>query len=339
MKKRILTASIIAAILAVSACGNNAQQTTTAAATTAAPAETTTTAAETTTTTAAETSAEAETEAAPAETEAVETEDNSGKTAIFNDAFGNSYYREDGTENPDFGAVVVPYTTVRLSSGLYIDSLTSPDYFETDEFNYSGPMAEDKETVFVRDGDTIGGYTLKNIATSLRAPWNSDAEKYEFDATEGFLPGTIDMDIEEDVVLTGYVRYYFNEQYGLASGDIRFIPDDSYKGLPMTFDITGMETNFGVTDFDYHAGEGEDGYVNPVYGGGVCIYTDAPQFIVGNLMQDYSDRSDLYELLDGGNADCSKKVEITLSNVHLGWNDNFGSYYSCTGSIKEMKVI
>lgn len=335
MKKRIITSSLLAAILAVSACGNNAQQTTTAAATEA-PAQTEAAATEAAP---AETTAAPETEAAPAETEAKQAEDNSGKTVIFTDAFGNSYYREDGTENADWGVINIPFAALRLSTGLFVDSQTSPDLFESDDFIYNGSKAEDCDTVFVGVGDKIAGYTLRGVNTALRGPWNDETAGADLSATEGFAPSAIDIDIEEDVVLTGYVRYYFNEQYGLSSGDIRFIPDGCYKGLPMTIDINGMDSNFGITDFDEHAGEGEDGFMNTVYGGGVCVYSDAPMFNVGNLLSDYAGRDELYNLLDGGNADCSKKVEITLGDVHLGWNDNFGSFYACSGSIKDMKVL
>ena len=31
--------------------------------------------------------------------------------------------------------------------------------------------------------------------------------------------------------------------------------------------------------------------------------------------------------------------EIKLSDLHIGWNDTFGSFYACTGTIKDMKEI
>ncbi|MBQ3842065.1 MAG: hypothetical protein II820_05190 [Ruminiclostridium sp.] len=336
MKKRIVTASLLAAILAVSACGNNAQPATTTAAATSA-AETTTAAAETTTKAEETTKAAEETAKTEATTAAADTA--SDGTVFFTDGFGNNYYREDGTINEDWGVIVLPYAAVRISTGLYIDSDSSPDDFEPEDFNYKGTKSEECETQFITAGDTVGSFKIKDVAASLRGPWNDETSSTDLDAEEGFTLAMLDINIDGDVTMTGYVRYYFDEQYGLSSGDIRFIPDSCYKGCPMPIGLSGEESSFGVIDFDEHAAGGDGNYYDTVYGGGVCIYSDAPMFNVGNLLNDYAGRDELYNLLDGGNADCSKKVEITLGDVHLGWNDNFGSFYSCTGVIKDMKVL
>ena len=324
MNKKKLTAAF-AAVLILAGCsnGNKPAETTAAAsaATTAAP-ETTTTASETaqttTSTAATETSAAADTE----------------KTPMF--SAGNvTLYTEDATVNewdmPSFGLGLA-----RVSTGTYFDSDTNPDFFVTDEFTYNGetvPLDEIKE---FRVGDKIGGLTVTEASTMLQPSYIINESGNEEKVWDMF---SSDIRFDGEITFTGVARYFFDEQYTISSGDIQIIPDASYKGMPVAVDLghlwAGEEPRYGYGSVDFDiAGDWEEQH----YGGGLCVYTDAPVFRVGNLTDNYSDRTDMFELFDGGNANCTKKVEVTLTDVNISYSDQFGTGH-CSAKIKDIKAI
>ena len=233
-----------------------------------------------------------------------------------------------------------PYTSVRLSSGMFIDSDTSPDLFDPDNFMYNGEKAERGDLVMVRAGDTIGGLTIAKAATRFQSPYNSETGDYDPDAQEGFMLGASWIDIAGEVTLTGIIRYYYNEMYTISSGDMIFVPDGSYEGMPMATNILGDEWQYGTLNFDEVGSfSEEEGYGESTYGGGVNVYSDAPGFRLGNLNENYAGRTDLAELFGGADENCTKKVKITMTDVHIEWNDNFGSALSCRGIIKEAEEM
>ena len=118
-----------------------------------------------------------------------------------------------------------------------------------------------------------------------------------------------------------------------------FIPDSSYRGLPMPIDPPGTDTMYGTLDMDYRVTYGET--ANEWYwGGNVCVYSDAPRFRLGNVLEDEALKGDtaLIELLGGANADCTRRVEITLGGIELHWSDQFGTA-RCCASIKSIKAV
>ena len=307
MKKHTLSlvSTLLAVFLAVSGCANGkaeaseSPETTTAA--TAAPTETTTGPAPETTTTAA-------------------VEDNSDKHAVWTFE-GSSFYREDGTPD-EWNMLGFDGAMVRLSSGEYHDSETEPDLFIPDEFIYNGEEVGLGETAFVRAGDTVGGVTIVSAKTSLMPPmdWDTGEGVPKFDEYDGYMPFDSEVKLDGTLELTGTVHYHYDEDYTISSGDMLFIPDSSYKGLPMAVDIGGYASVFAARDFDACGGWDER-----YYGGGTCVYSDAPAFRVGNLFDDYGDDADMIRLFDGGKEDCIRKVRITLSDISLVWSDQFGT--------------
>ena len=328
MKKKALIAAL-AAVLILAGCSNGNKP---AETTTAAPAENTRAAAETTeamtTTTAPET-----TEAA------LTTADSTGKKVIFTDYQGNAICREDCEVN-EWGQLSVPYTYAYLSSGMYFDSEKNPDLFTPDEFSYSGERAEAGDLLRFETGTTVGSYKVASASTAISPPWDDRLGDLNPDADSGFYIASSEINFDGDMTFTGTARLYYDELYTVMSGDLVFIPDSCYAGLPMATDISARGEYNGTLNFDEKGGTDEDGgYFNPTYGGGLCVYSDAPLFHIGNLNTDYSDRADLHEFFNGGSANCTKKVEITLTNVHIEWNSNFGSAYSCRATIKDIKEI
>ncbi|MBO6231344.1 MAG: hypothetical protein J6O50_12365 [Ruminiclostridium sp.] len=328
MKKSICITALIAAAAVMAGCGGNKTEQTTAQTTAPAEAQTTTAAVTQETGT-----------AAPAAATEAQTEDNSGKKAILTDTQGNVFYREDCTLG-EWGQLTVPYTYMAVSGGMYHDSDTEPGLFVPDEFEYGGERASAGDLARLEAGTVIGGVTVKSAETGISSPWNDELGDADPNADEGFTLQHVSVDLDGEIKLTGVVRYYFDEMYAVSSGDIMFIPDNSYAGLPIPVDITGSDNNYGTVNFDEKGGfDPDEGYTDTTYGGGICVYSEAPLLHVGNLKDHYSDRSDLYDFFGGGNENFSARAEITLTDVHLAWNDNFGSAYACTGVIKEIKAI
>ena len=306
-----------------------------------------TTAAQTTTTTAADTTA-ADTTAADttaADTTAADTTaaDTTAadvtKTPIYTGICDKVYYREDASVG-EFGELVFPTAVMRVSSGMYLDSEKNPELFVPDEFEYSGERADLGTVIQIAEGDKIKDCTVKEAHTYFMSPWNDALGGPDPDAKEGFTPSGIGIKLDGDVTLTGMLRFYFDEQYAISSGDIQFIADNSYEGFPVPIDISGGDDKYGVTDFDAHGGfDPDQGYLEDKWGGGVCVYSDTVVLHLGNLFSDYADRTELYDILGGGKANSSAKVEITLTDLDLSWNDNFGTAYSCTAKIKDVKAV
>lgn len=321
MKKRIITASLLAAILAVSGCGNSA-----------APASTTGPAPKDTSGAAEEAQAE---DAVSSGDEAAEDGFTVTKTVIYTGINDKKYYLEDAVDvNEEWGLATYDTALVRTSTGTCHDSESEPDLFTPDEFIYSGEKAELGTVYQVKKDDVMGDIKIASAETQINFLKNEETGEYIA------MPFYSCTKLDGEITVTGILRYYFDEQYAISSGDMIFIPDASYKDLPLAFSPSGMYEDYGVTDFDAKTVLDENGYGDYYYAGGICIYSDAPRIRVGNLLQDdaLKSNSDLTTLLDGAGADCTKRVEITLGNIQLEWSDQFGSDHS-SAEIKSIKGI
>ena len=334
MKKRILTASMIAAILAVSACGNGAKPVPTTG-----PAPEVTSASSAGETVSAESEETADTEGTKADDTGEVSEEEEftvTKTVIYTGINDKKYYLEDAVEvNEEWGMATYDTALVRVSTGTYHDSETEPDLFTPDEFIYSGEKAELGTVYQVKEDDVMGDLKIASAETQISFFKNDETGEYIS------MPFYSCTKIDGDITVTGVLRYYFDEQYAIASGDLVFVPDASYKGLPLSFSPSGMYEDYGVTSFDMKETIPEDGsYGDTYYAGGICVYSDAPRLRLGNILQDdaLKSNSDLTTLLDGAKADCSKRVEVTLTNLQLEWSDQFGSDHS-SAVIKSIKGI
>ena len=334
MKKRILTASMIAAILAVSACGNGAKPVPTTG-----PAPEVTSASSAGETVSAESEETADTEGTKADDTGEVSEEEEftvTKTVIYTGINDKKYYLEDAVEvNEEWGMATYDTAFVRVSTGTYHDSDTEPDLFTPDEFIYSGEKAELGTVYQVKEDDVMGDLKIASAETQISFIKNDETGEYIS------MPFYSCTKIDGDITVTGVLRYYFDEQYAIASGDLVFVPDASYKGLPLSFSPSGMYEDYGVTSFDMKETIPEDGsYGDTYYAGGICVYSDAPRLRLGNILQDdaLKSNSDLTTLLDGAKADCSKRVEVTLTNLQLEWSDQFGSDHS-SAVIKSIKGI
>ncbi len=320
MKKIIATLALSAALIACASCGNNnAAQTTT----TTASAATTTTAAE-----AAPADTTSEKQETEAKTEQAQ-EDNSGKTQLIRFPNGTVLYSEDGKVESEWEeGFTKSYNTafVRMASGLWHDSITEPALFNTEDFEYSGETAALGEIREVKVGDTFGGLTVKS--TDIQISGNNSGKNSTVFGNN--------VELDGEITLTGILRFYFDEQYAIMSGDMIFTPDSSYAGLPCACDPTS-DTLYISPNFDSSEIFTDDG-VKKVNGDGPAFYSDSQKFLLGNLFENYADNSELNSLLNGGKANISKKVEVTLTNVKILYSEQFGANNS-SAVIKSIKEV
>ena len=329
--KKAIPCTALALMLILSACGNNTQSAA-ASTTTAAVTAETTTAAQTTT---AETTAGTELPETEPEKEA-ETTAASGfkvtKTVIYTGIFDKKYYLEDAADVDENGLATYDTALLRYSTGVYHDSDSEPELFDTDELRYGGATADVGTVVQVKKNDVMGALTVNSAKTELY--FREDEENGGYYGA----PLTTEVTLDGEITVTGIIRYYSVPDPGTVdSGDVLFIPDSSYRGLPMPIDPPGTDTMYGTLDMDYRVTYGET--ANEWYwGGNVCVYSDAPRFRLGNLNYGLSDNTELIGLLGDPNEDCTKRVEVTLGDIALRWNDQFGSSHT-SASIKSIKAI
>ncbi len=318
MKKRII--SVLAAAAVIIACAgcvtkNDEKKETTT--TTAASATTTTTAADVTGTPAAAT-----TSAAPQETDP-------NKTALLTLPGGKIIYSEDGTMMSEWeGGFIKSYNTgyVRISTGFYHDSVSDPDLFNTEDFIYSGDKPALGEIREVKAGDTIGGLTVKSTELNVGS----------YSADNCFIFGNF-VTFDGEVTLTGIMSYYYDEQYGIMSGDILFTPDSCYAGLPLACNPIS-ETVSAYPRFDVIEDYTGDGTGDKKIGNGPAFISDAPTFRAGNLFENYAGNGELNDVTNGGNTNVTRKVQVTLSDIKLEFSDQFGTNH-CSAVIKSIKAL
>lgn len=304
--KKAIPCTALALMLVLSACGNNAQS--------AAAATTTTTAAVT------------------AETTTAASGFKVTKTVIYTGIFDKKYYLEDAADVDENGLATYDTALLRYSTGVYHDSDSEPELFDTDELRYGGATADVGTVVQVKKNDVMGALTVNSAKTELY--FREDEENGGYYGA----PLTTEVTLDGEITVTGIIRYYSVPDPGTVdSGDVLFIPDSSYRGLPMPIDPPGTDTMYGTLDMDYRVTYGET--ANEWYwGGNVCVYSDATRFRLGNLNYGLSDNTELIGLLGDPNEDCTKRVEVTLGDIALRWNDQFGSSHT-SASIKSIKAI
>ena len=293
MKRTARLTAALAAILITAGCGNSKP-----AAEISAPAESAGNAV---------TEAAAETERLPKVT----------RTPIYTGICDYPFYLED-TSPGENGTRVYPGAIMRLSSGAYDSSGTNPELFDAGTLTYSGEHPDLGTVVLIKAGDKLSGLTASEAAAVFSAPENGAAEEYA--------PLYTRVSFDGEVRLSGVLRYYAAERDGYSPGDLVFIPDSSYKGLPVPVDFSGAYDDYCVTDF-WSAADGSSD--------GSDIFSDAPRLRIGNLNTDYSDDPALYELLNGGETNCTKKVKLTLTDLRLEWDMQSFAEQGCTARLKK----
>ncbi len=148
-----------------------------------------------------------------------------------------------------------------------------------------------ENVITVRAGDKVGDYTVKSASSTV----------YDNDDYIAYMA----IEIEEDITLSGHIGYI------PESGILAFAPDESYKGLPLSYPYIVTE-NIGDT------------------------YYDSVQIELGKL-SDYPDNKAL-QLVFGGKRDYfSASAEIVISGFKLELYGTESKIYA-TGTIKEVRI-
>ena len=145
------------------------------------------------------------------------------------------------------------------------DSLENGTFYDSDD-NY----------LIIRAGDTFAGHTVSKAVTNI----NNDGDRF------------IRIKFADEIALSGTLRLHKDDtkQYSdmagdgwrTSDGDITFIPDESYSGLPYS------------------------GY-----------FGNSEQFVLGNIKDD-NITDQLYDFLEYGDTRIVKKVNIVLSDLCVG---------------------
>lgn len=231
------------------------------------------------------------------------------KTIIWTAPDGEIFYEDEAVT--DGNALVFDKAIYRPSTGIYYDSISNPEYFNNQSYDFSGELIEYNEDDWrcVRRGDKINGYTVKKAETKFNT--NEDAYLKE----DGYIPLSNSILFEDNITLTGYLLYYsYDEPTFIQKGDLIFLPDESYMNMPLLDFYPCCSVISGDNSFEL------DELVFPV------IYSDSLSIRVGNLFDDYVSNEDLMNVIGDGETTVKIKVEITLEELNLIFGDMMRSW-------------
>lgn len=307
MNKKLIP--VLAAVLLISGCGNGEPLKTTenTSATTTTQTDIVSVSISTTTTEAPVTTTESTT--APVTT-TENSEEQPEKTLLWQAPNGEPFFFEDAAEESEY-MVAFDYTIARGATGFFKSSLESPDLFSADTYEYFGEYATYSPDSYktVRAGDIFGNMVIESARFEFA--------KYEADGTVSCYPMSSTVTIGNDILLSGIFIFQHEDDYAVSKGDILFLPDNSYEGMPMT-----------------QLGDGMTGILN-FFGGGV--YTDAPLIRLGNVFDGTASCDGLNDIIGSADKQIEARATITISGLEVAWSDQFGMTMS-RGTIVDIEL-
>lgn len=220
-------------------------------------------------------------------------------------SFSEYYYRFDYT----YGFV----------PSVYDDSSLHPERFDVENYDYTPETEYVYPTVFrIEAGDTVGGYRIHSARTTIL---NSETAGYgnnEICGTEIVLDG--------EYSFTGVLRYFYDEDYGVTSGDLQFLPTEPLTGFPLPLGYSAHTSFCGENTAVYS--ELMNGFRTGNYlaeESGAYIVTDEENHLYEMLKFNDSVLAELDRMFSGETSDCERRVEITLSGIDMVFNDQNGS--------------
>lgn len=235
-----------------------------------------------------------------------------GKTWLATLSTGENVYLEDGIPLTE-DIVSYPYAILRYSTGKYADNIILPELFASvDDGMYEGGYTYVGDVVTTDDmfpyykvsiGDELqGGYTVDEATLNLYYYQHDDGSYNSYTYSNS-------IHIAEEITLTGTLRYFGEDCDYTENGDLLFIPDGSYAGLPVP--VSEFYFDGGITDM-FDIGDAAE---HPS-----VIYSDAVPFLLGNYFEHHSDNPDMVSIwndLTENGGSWSSDVKITLSDVWL----------------------
>lgn len=266
----------------------------------------------------------AEPSTSPTETTVAEVPESEQKTVLWEAPNGELFYKEDAF--PDGSLLAFDRAVYRPSTGVFYDSFTNPELFNLETYDFLGELIEYDESDWhcIQSGDTIKGYRVKKAKTLFNINDNGYLKE------DGYIPLSNSIVFEDDITLTGYLSYYpDDESLYIQGGDLFFLPDQSYEGMPLVNYYPYCNVKSGKKYFD-----DEDEIPLPVF------YSDSISISVGNLFNDYADSTTLKQIIEDDEKMKRTRVEITLGELSLMFHDmDMRIYGSASGKIVSVKEI
>ncbi len=313
MKKTVLILALAA--IFCSSCKSETAQTTTQASS------------ETTAQTSAETTPTTTEETAAPETETPEENDRGeavqpAPDQIF-DTEGMLFYLDEGEDNGD--TLKFDYIYGFIASGICDTSDLHPERFDLENYMYTPPEKYVlPEYIEIKEGETYGGAKIKTARTTLMRR----GDEY----------GLLDMgiELEGEFEFEGTLDFYYDDEYVIGAGDMRFVPESGLKGLPLT---AGCEARLQITN-----GRGVYGEFSNGWSVGNLFSESPTRTVLGaggkrvELTQSEEVTNTLNDMFGSETASCSKRAKVKLSNVTFIYSDQFG-LLRCSANIEEIEEI
>lgn len=208
------------------------------------------------------------------------------------------------------------YTYV-FGASVYDDSTLHPERFDLENGTYKPETKYAVPKPFkVKAGDTVGGYRVSSAYT-LTSVMGENREVQKIDVTEVVLDG--------EYSFTGVLRFFYNEEYPIAAGGLRFLPSEPLKSFPIPIGFEAHPSFFSENTAVYS--ELTDGfYVGNLFTGnsGVYTYTDDEENRYAAIKLDESVLAALNRMLSEETGNCEKRVEVTLSKITLTYGTQPG---------------
>ncbi len=308
MKKSIFILALAA--IFCSSCGSEPAQTA-AQATTEAAAQATTTAQTT-----AEATAQTTTEADRGEALQL------APDQIF-DTNGILFYPDEGEEDGEL--LKFNYIYGFIASGICDTSDLHPERFDVENYMYT-PTEESEpiEYIELKEGETLGGAKIKTARSTL--------------AKMGDQYGLLDMgiELEGEFEFEGMLNFYYDEDYLIGAGDMRFVPESGLKGLPLP---AGVTPRLQITNGRGVYGEFTSGWTVG------NLFSESPTRKVPGadgkrveLTQSEEVTNVLNDMFGSETESCSKRVKVKLSHVTFIYSDQFGLFRS-SANIEQIEEI
>lgn len=218
----------------------------------------------------------------------------------------DSFTAPDGTEIPLTDAtsnmwesLVFDFAYMRYAEPVYSDTVSNPELYDFENYEFTVDTdAEVEATPFmVKKGDVLDNGLTVAEASYMVAPYGVRMNEVE---------------LEGEITLEGLLFCYFEEEYGFDQDELIFYPDPTSGTVPMIYSPYTMTAISGVDLYSEFAF--------------VC---DGRFFSLGSIN-------------DVGSADWFAegsfvRAEVTLENLRLNDNDNFGT--RCYATAKKVRIV
>lgn len=210
--------------------------------------------------------------------------------------------------------------TYGFGASVYDDSTLHPERFDPENYGYT----PETEYVFpkpfeIKAGDTVGDYRIGAAHTMIA--------KLDMGYEEGAILET-EIVLDGEYSFTGALRFFYDEDYMIGAGDLRFLPTEPPTGFPLPIGF-GAQPSFFLGNTAVYSELMSGLRVGNLFTGNTnFVELDEETGEWGAVGIDPAVFEKLNQILASEKADCQKWVEITLSEITLTWSDQFGTAQS-----------